>query len=101
VLPNKKRRCTNYFKRCFAQVDKHAQRSAPRRPGDVLVSFVGPKPNMLGIDERNTADPAGSVAARLLGLDRTRKRSHTRITPTTKIRFVCEIDICLSGGMGQ
>ena len=53
VLSNKNRTLYHYFKQLFAQVTNPAIDSIREDLVMSLVSFIGPKPNLLGIDELN------------------------------------------------
>ena len=63
VLSNKNKPLYNYFKQLFAQVTNPP--IDPIREAIVmsLVSFIGPKPNLLDINDGQPADAARSVAA--------------------------------------
>ncbi len=53
VLSNKDKSLYNYFKQMFAQVTNPAIDPIREELVTSLVSFIGPKPNLLGIDEIN------------------------------------------------
>ncbi|HEX5477541.1 MAG TPA: glutamate synthase-related protein, partial [Burkholderiales bacterium] len=53
VLSNKNRTLYHYFKQLFAQVTNPAIDPIREELVMSLVSFIGPKPNLLGIDEQN------------------------------------------------
>src|SRR5256886_9614505 len=53
VLSNKNKTLYHYFKQLFAQVTNPAIDPIREELVMSLVSFIGPKPNLLGIDELN------------------------------------------------
>jgi len=53
VLSNKNKMLYHYFKQLFAQVTNPAIDPIREELVMSLVSFIGPKPNLLGIDELN------------------------------------------------
>jgi glutamate synthase (NADPH) large chain len=53
VLSNKQKTIYHYFKQLFAQVTNPPIDPIREEMVTSLVSFIGPKPNLLGIDERN------------------------------------------------
>src|SRR3990167_10118770 len=53
VLSNKDKTLFHYFKQLFAQVTTPAIDPIREELVTSLVSFIGPKPNLLGIDEQN------------------------------------------------
>src|SRR3990167_5303105 len=53
VLSNKDKTLFHYFKQLFAQVTNPAIDPIREELVTSLVSFIGPKPNLLGIDEMN------------------------------------------------
>jgi len=53
VLSNKNKSLFNYFRQLFAQVTNPPIDSIREQLVMSLVSFIGPKPNLLGINEIN------------------------------------------------
>ena len=60
VLSNKNKTLYHYFKQLFAQVTNPPIDPIREELVTSLVSFIGPKPNLLGIDEMNPPSAAGS-----------------------------------------
>ena len=75
-----------------------ADRPDPRRARDVLVSFIGPKPNLLGIDEMNPPLRL-EVTQPVLDFDEMEKIRHIERYTDGKFRSF-ELDITLSGARG-
>jgi glutamate synthase domain-containing protein 2/glutamate synthase domain-containing protein 1/glutamate synthase domain-containing protein 3 len=92
VLSHKNKTLYHYFKQLFAQVTNPP--IDPIREDLVmsLVSFVGPKPNLLGIDERNPPIRL-EVAQPILGFDEIETVRHIADYTDNKFRSY-EIDIC-------
>ena len=99
VLSNKLKPLYNYFKQLFAQVTNPPIDPIREEIVMSLVSFIGPKPNLLGIDE--TDPPLRlEVSQPVLGLADLEKLK--RIASSTQNRFrSLVLDICYPAGEGS
>jgi glutamate synthase (NADPH) large chain len=99
VLSNKNKTLYHYFKQLFAQVTNPP--IDPIREDLVmsLVSFVGPKPNLLGIDERNPPIRL-EVSQPILGFDEIETIRHIADYTDNKFRSY-EINICYPVAWGH
>jgi glutamate synthase (NADPH) large chain len=99
VLSDKNKTLYHYFKQLFAQVTNPP--IDPIREDLVmsLVSFVGPKPNLLGIEERNPPIRL-EVSQPILGFDEIETIRHIADYTDNKFRSY-EIDICYPVAWGN
>ncbi len=85
VLSNRPKPFYDYFKQLFAQVTNPPIDPIREELVMSLVSFIGPKPNLLDISEHQPADPAGGVAAGAVlrghGKDPPHREVHQRQVP--------------------
>ena len=99
VLSNKNKTLYHYFKQLFAQVTNPAIDPIREELVMSLVSFIGPKPNLLGIDEMNPPLrlEVSAAGARLLrdGEDPPHRALHRRQVQVLRARHH------LSGRLGQ
>jgi glutamate synthase (NADPH/NADH) large chain len=99
VLSNKNKTLYNYFKQLFAQVTNPA--IDPIREDLVmsLVSFIGPKPNLLGIDEMNPPLRL-EVTQPVLDFYEMEKVRHIERYTAGKFR-ACELDVTYPAAWGK
>src|SRR5689334_4454155 len=91
VLSNKNKSLYNYFKQLFAQVTNPAIDPIREELVTSVVSFIGPKPNLLGIDEVN---PPLRLEVSQPVLDFEQMETIRHIDYYTKGKFrSCELDI--------
>ncbi len=92
VLSNKSKTLYHYFKQLFAQVTNPPIDPIREELVTSLVSFIGPKPNLLGIDEMNPPIRL-EVAQPVLDFFEMEKIRHIERYTDGKFR-ACELDIC-------
>ncbi len=99
VLSDKNKTLYNYFKQLFAQVTNPPIDPTREELVMSLVSFIGPKPNLLGIDETNPPIRL-EVSQPVLDFFEMEKIRH--IERYTEGKFRCyEIDICYPAAWGR
>ena len=92
VLSNKNKTLYHYFKQLFAQVTNPPIDPIREELVMSLVSFIGPKPNLLGIDETNPPIRL-EVSQPVLDFFEMEKIRHIERYTEGKFRC-CELDIC-------
>ena len=99
VLSNKNKTLYNYFKQLFAQVTNPAIDPIREELVTSVVSFIGPKPNLLGIDEVN---PPLRLEVSQPVLDFEQMETIRHIEYYTKGKFKsCELDITYPAAWGK
>ena len=99
VLSDKNKTLYNYFKQLFAQVTNPPIDPIREELVTSLVSFIGPKPNLLGIDEMN---PPIRLEVSQPVLDFYEMEKIRNIDRYTGGKFKsCEIDICYPVAWGR
>ena len=99
VLSNKNKTLYHYFKQLFAQVTNPAIDPIREELVTSVVSFIGPKPNLLGIDEVN---PPLRLEVSQPVLDFEQMETIRHIEYYTKGKFKsCELDITYPVALGQ
>jgi glutamate synthase (NADPH/NADH) large chain len=99
VLSNKNKTLYNYFKQLFAQVTNPAIDPIREELVTSVVSFIGPKPNLLGIDEVN---PPLRLEVSHPVLDFEQMETIRHIEYYTKGKFKsCELDITYPAAWGK
>ena len=99
VLSDKNKTLYHYFKQMFAQVTNPAIDSIREELVMSLVSFIGPKPNLLGIDETNPPIRL-EVSQPVLDFFEMEKIRHIERYTEGKFRC-CELDICYPVAWGK
>jgi len=99
VLSNKNKTLYHYFKQLFAQVTNPPIDSIREELVMSLVSFIGPKPNLLGIDETNPPIRL-EVSQPVLDFFEMEKIRHIERYTEGKFRC-CELDICYPLAWGK
>ncbi len=99
VLSEKNKTLYHYFKQLFAQVTNPAIDSIREELVMSLVSFIGPKPNLLGIDETNPPIRL-EVSQPVLDFCEMEKIRHIERYTEGKFRC-CELDICYPIAWGK
>ena len=99
VLSDKSKTLYNYFKQLFAQVTNPPIDPIREELVTSLVSFIGPKPNLLGIDEMNPPIRL-EVAQPVLDFYEMEKIRHIERYTDGKFRS-CELDICYPVAWGK
>jgi glutamate synthase (NADPH/NADH) large chain len=99
VLSDKDKTLYHYFKQLFAQVTNPAIDSIREELVMSLVSFIGPKPNLLGIDETNPPLRL-EVSQPVLDFFDMEKIRHIERYTEGKFRC-CELDICYPVAWGK
>ena len=99
VLSGKNKTLYNYFKQLFAQVTNPPIDPIREELVTSLVSFIGPRPNLLGIDESNPPLRL-EVSQPVLDFEEMDKIRH--IDRYTEGKFSsCELDICFPVAWGK
>ena len=99
VLSNKNKTLYHYFKQLFAQVTNPPIDPIREELVTSLVSFIGPKPNLLGIDELN---PPLRLEVSQPVLDFYEMEKIRHIDRYTQGKFKsCELDICYPVAWGK
>ena len=99
VLSNKYKTLYHYFKQLFAQVTNPPIDPIREELVTSLVSFIGPKPNLLGIDEMN---PPIRLEVSQPVLDFYEMEKIRNIERYTDGKFrSCELDICYPAAWGK
>ena len=99
VLSNKNKTLYNYFKQLFAQVTNPPIDPIREEMVTSLVSFIGPKPNLLGIDELN---PPLRLEVSQPVVDFYEMEKIRHIDRYTQGKFKsCELDICYPAAWGN
>ena len=99
VLSNKSKTLYHYFKQLFAQVTNPPIDPIREELVTSLVSFIGPKPNLLGIDEMN---PPIRLEVSQPVLDFYEMEKIRNIDRYTEGKFrSCELDICYPVAWGK
>src|SRR5438067_3830213 len=98
VLSNRSKVLYNYFKQLFAQVTNPPIDPIREELVMSLVTFIGPRPNLLGIDE---TDPPIRLEAQkpILTADEMEKIRHIELFTGAKFRSL-ELDICYPATWG-
>jgi len=99
VLSNKDKTLYHYFKQLFAQVTNPPIDPIREELVMSLVSFIGPKPNLLGIDETNPPIRL-EVSQPVLDFYEMEKVRHIERYTEGKFRC-CELDICYPVAWGK
>ena len=99
VLSDKNKTLYHYFKQLFAQVTNPPIDPIREELVTSLVSFIGPKPNLLGIDEMNPPIRL-EVAQPVLDFYEMEKIRHIERYTEGKFRS-CELDICYPAQWGK
>ena len=99
VLSNKNKTLYHYFKQLFAQVTNPPIDPIREELVMSLVSFIGPKPNLLGIDETNPPIRL-EVSQPVLDFFEMEKIRHIERYTEGKFRC-CELDICYPVAWGK
>jgi glutamate synthase domain-containing protein 2/glutamate synthase domain-containing protein 1/glutamate synthase domain-containing protein 3 len=99
VLSNKSKTLYHYFKQLFAQVTNPPIDPIREELVTSLVSFIGPKPNLLGIDEMNPPIRL-EVSHPVLDFYEMEKVRHIERYTDGKFRS-CELDICYPAAWGK
>ncbi len=99
VLSNKNKTLFHYFKQLFAQVTNPPIDPIREELVMSLVSFIGPKPNLLGIDETNPPIRL-EVSQPVLDFFEMEKIRHIERYTDGKFRC-CELDICYPIAWGK
>ena len=99
VLSNKDKTLYHYFKQLFAQVTNPAIDPIREELVMSLVSFIGPKPNLLGIDELNPPLRL-EVGQPVLDFYEMEKIRHIERYTGGKFKS-CELDVTYPVGLGQ
>ena len=99
VLSNKSKLLYHYFKQLFAQVTNPPIDPIREELVTSLVSFIGPKPNLLGIDEMNPPIRL-EVSHPVLDFYEMEKVRHIERYTDSKFRS-CELDICYPSAWGK
>ncbi len=99
VLSNKDKTLYHYFKQLFAQVTNPPIDPIREELVTSLVSFIGPKPNLLGIDEMNPPIRL-EVSQPVLDFYEMEKIRHIERYTEGKFRS-CELDICYPAAWGM
>ena len=99
VLSNKNKTLYHYFKQLFAQVTNPPIDPIREELVMSLVSFIGPKPNLLGIDETNPPLRL-EVSQPVLDFFEMEKIRHIERYTEGKFRC-CELDICYPVAWGK
>ncbi len=99
VLSNKDKTLYHYFKQLFAQVTNPPIDPIREELVTSLVSFIGPKPNLLGIDEMNPPIRL-EVGQPVLDFYEMEKIRHIERYTDGKFRS-CELDICYPAAWGK
>src|SRR4051812_28476124 len=99
VLSNKNKTLYHYFKQLFAQVTNPAIDPIREELVMSLVSFIGPKPNLLGIDEQNPPLRL-EVSQPVLDFYEMEKIRHIERYTTGKFKS-CELDITYPAAWGK
>ncbi|MCK7492652.1 MAG: hypothetical protein MZW92_14680 [Comamonadaceae bacterium] len=100
VLSTKNKPLYSYFKQLFAQVTNPPIDPIREELVMSLVSFIGPKPNLLGIDEINPPIAPRSVASRSSTSASMEKIRHIERYTGGKFRSY-ELDICYPVAWGK
>src|SRR6185503_16920943 len=99
VLSNKDKSLYNYFKQLFAQVTNPAIDPIREELVMSLVSFIGPKPNLLGIDELNPPLRL-EVSQPVLDFFEMEKIRHIERYTNGKFK-ACELDVTYPAAWGK
>ena len=99
VLSDKNKTLYHYFKQLFAQVTNPPIDPIREELVTSLVSFIGPKPNLLGIDETNPPIRL-EVSQPVLDFYEMEKIRHIERYTEGKFRC-CELDICYPVAWGK
>src|SRR5258706_12871731 len=99
VLSDKNKTLYHYFKQLFAQVTNPPIDPIREELVMSLVSFIGPKPNLLGIDETNPPIRL-EVSQPVLDFFEMEKIRHIERYTEGKFRS-CELDICYPAPWGK
>ena len=99
VLSDKSKTLYHYFKQLFAQVTNPPIDPIREELVTSLVSFIGPKPNLLGIDEMNPPIRL-EVSHPVLDFYEMEKIRHIERYTDGKFRS-CELDICYPAAWGK
>ena len=99
VLSDKNKPLYNYFKQLFAQVTNPPIDPIREELVMSLVSFIGPKPNLLGIDETNPPIRL-EVSQPVLDFFEMEKIRHIERYTEGKFRC-CELDVCYPVAWGK
>ncbi len=99
VLSDKSKTLYHYFKQLFAQVTNPPIDPIREELVTSLVSFIGPKPNLLGIDEMNPPIRL-EVSQPVLDFYEMEKIRHIERYTEGKFRS-CELDICYPAKWGK
>ena len=99
VLSNKSKTLYHYFKQLFAQVTNPPIDPIREELVTSLVSFIGPKPNLLGIDEMNPPIRL-EVAHPVLDFYEMEKIRHIERYTDGKFRSL-ELDVCYPAAWGK
>jgi len=99
VLSNKDKTLYHYFKQLFAQVTNPPIDPIREELVTSLVTFIGPKPNLLGIDEMNPPIRL-EVGQPVLDFYEMEKIRHIERYTEGKFRS-CELDICYPAAWGK
>ncbi len=99
VLSDKSKTLYHYFKQLFAQVTNPPIDPIREELVTSLVSFIGPKPNLLGIDEMNPPIRL-EVGQPILDFYEMEKIRHIERYTDGKFR-ACELDICYPAAWGK